>query len=282
MEKIVGDNTITIGNNPSSPYIAYGDESSYKQNLVFAFAVISRKDVKRAEERIKIIKERYKIPQKEIIHCRVLFNEKAREKHQLNHLTRKQIFEIIEKIVRVVNKMPMILRYSYYQLPKEGHGAEDTSITLDLQNNDGEPTETEIHLKRKGILGLLMQSCFLIPPDGTKGPPASECEIIISEEKSKTKFLGNQKRQAHGWASGFSAVGAPRDKVFKIEPTIAKSNEHDLLQVADVLAYICSHAISGEDSQAFFKRQLANINHWTSSVIPPGLPDMGDNADIPT
>lgn len=69
----MNDNTIIIGHDSRSPYIAYGDESAYKQNLAFALAVISRSDKKRAEKRIKIIKERYKFPVDEILHCRQEF-----------------------------------------------------------------------------------------------------------------------------------------------------------------------------------------------------------------
>jgi len=280
---LMNDNTITIGNDPSSPYIAYGDESSYKQNLAFAFALVARSNIHRAEKRIKLIKERYKFSADEILHCRVLFNRDAREKHNLDHLTKNQVFELIEKVVTVVNKIPILLRYSYYQLPTQGHGAEDSSVTIEFSNDQRPTIDTEIHLKRKGLLGLLMQSCFLIPSDGSKGPPASQCQIIISEEKTKTRFLGQQKRKAHRWATGFSDVGAPDGKVFKIEPTVAKANDHELLQVADVLAYICSHAISGEDSQAFFKRQLGRIKYWTRSVLPPGFPEIGNtNVDITT
>ena len=62
------DNTIKIGGDENSPYIAYGDESSYKQNLSYVYVIVPRSKISHAEERIQALKKRYKFPADEPIH----------------------------------------------------------------------------------------------------------------------------------------------------------------------------------------------------------------------
>ena len=114
-----------------------------------------------------------------------------------------------------------------------------------------------------------MQSCFAVAPDGSQGPPASQCQIIVSEDRTKIRFMGEGRSRADRWYSGYSDIGAPERSVFQLNPIRATVQNNPMLQIADVFSYVITHALSKYCKDEFFKVQLGRVRYWSRSIFKP-------------
>lgn len=256
---------ITVGDDPNAPCIAYGDDSGYEEILTYAFAIVHRVNLEKTESAIVKIKEDYRIPNNISLHCRILFNLAARQNNNLGYLKDEDIKKMVVDIIDAVNDT-CLLRYAYFSTPLNFNF--DRTVITPFQSSDGStPPNVPIKYDRKGILGLLMQLCFAVPPDGKKGPPSTKCQIFASEDYTKIHFIGPRRSRADHCFKGFSDIGAPLGYAFKLNPVILKSGGAILFQVADIFSYICSHALSKKCKDSFFKDALNQIRYKTSGVL---------------
>ena len=221
-------NTISIGKSSDAEFCAYGDEAQFQESLVFAFAVVRRSLRQRAIDVLNRIRSEFWIPWDTPLHCRILFNEHARRKHGMGYLSQTRVHALLDRLVQETRNVPVVCRFATTVLPKRNPLVNSTAPFFVLPN---EP---------KGVLGLLMQCCF-----ANKQPNAEQCEIFVSADPTKIRFMGKNKYQAHRGYRGFSDIGAPAGMVFEIEPHIVSSSgwkDEPLVQLADVFCYICSHA----------------------------------------
>jgi len=257
------DNAISVGQNRDARFAAFGDDSQYGDVLVYAFIIVKRSRVTSMERRLRVLKEKFAIPDDTNIHCRVLFSGQQRNKAELSHLGPGDAEKVVSQIVTIINQTPAVVRYAVGSL-KEFRDEMGTKIVM--QNRDGENTMAlPVDANPKGLLGLLMQSCFAVPPDGSQGPPPSECHIVTSADSTKTRFVGVDKKRADRMYSGYSAIGAPTGTPFKVEPQVGAESDHPLLQIADVAAYICSHAEAEDEAPSFHARQARRFRYWSRS-----------------
>lgn len=229
------ENFVDVGTDSSAPFCAYGDESCYQDRLVYAFAIFRRQDIEKAEKVLEFLRDKYKIPSEIPLHCRVLYNGHQREKNGLQHLSPEDVTEIISKLVYHLSKLPVLCSFAYFDHSKISN--QDVFVP-GVGNWETIPNEP------KGILGLLMKSCFAVADDGSQGPRSEKCEIFISAEPTKIKFLGDTRYQAHKGYSGFTDIRPMDGKVYKIQPHIISSKQwrdFPLIQIADIFSYICSH-----------------------------------------
>ena len=127
---------------------------------------------------------------------------------------------------------------------------------------DGSKTRLPVTADPKALLGMLMQACFLVPPDGSAGPTASECEIIVAEDTTKVSFIGPRRQRADRIYAGYSDIGAPDGSVFQLKPSPLRPENVPLLQLADIAAYLCSHSHGDDEAQAFFREELKKVKFW--------------------
>lgn len=259
--------TISVGADTKAEYLAFGDDSQFGDTLAFAFVVLKRSRLTYAEDRLRGLKQLYRIPNDVRLHCRVLFNENARNKAGLTHLTHDDARAIVRRAVRLINRVPMMLRYSHDSLSRFAN-ALGSQIEL-THETDGSKTTLPVTPDPKGVLGILMQTCLIVSPDGSQGPTASQCEIFVAEDPTKVGFIGPRRRRADRMYSGFSDVGAPSGGVFQLQPTALKAGDAPMLQLADIAAYMCSHAIGASVEQNFFREQLGMVTHWTRAGMGP-------------
>lgn len=254
-------NVTLVGSSGASKYIAYGDDSQYNGALVFAFFIFKRTKLKSIVRDIEDVKRRFRFPPGVGIHCRELMSGQTREKKGLAHLSAGDIDSILNNVVTVVNRYQGLVRFEYAFESKFvglfGSGE------LVLKSTIGEP---DISLPArpdpKGILGMLAQGCFANGPNGGKhGPCAADCQIYISPDRTMTKFIGAKSSQAHYLTSGFIDDGREPGRVDKVEPIIGGGDYPQLLDVADVLAYVCCHAIHKDPIQKRFN-QLYDRMKW--------------------
>jgi hypothetical protein len=138
---------------------------------------------------------------------------------------------------------------------------------LELFGVDGSPNVTHpVTHDPKAVLGILANACLC-----QLGPGASQCQIIVSQDATKVGFIGPRKRRADNIYSGFSSIGAPNDSVYQFSPKVVRTEDAPLLQLADVAAYLCSHAHCVSRPEGFFHQQLRLLRRWKRSVLVPGL-----------
>jgi hypothetical protein len=183
---------------------------------------------------------------------------------------------LVRMVIVEMNKIPVVLRYAFMNQPNVDTGAEGR-ITLN-HVSDGSTIDLPLKCDPKGFLGLLMQSCFAVSPDGREGPPASECRIYTSKDSTRINFIGKERKRADKWYAGFSGIGAKENTVFGIEPIILNNSDSQMLGVADIFAYLCSHAMEKECRETFFREQLSKIKFWSRATFLPNhslLPTAG-------
>jgi hypothetical protein len=243
-------NVIVVGTDPTAPFCAYGDESQYGDVLTYALAIFRREQVPKAEQVLEFLRERYVFPPQVPIHCKILFSGDQRRKHGLDHLDPGQVNDLVSKLVYHLNKLPALCRFGRTLLP-------DREILVPPDDDfPALPSEP------KGVMGLLANSCFAVPRDGSHGPTPDQIEIFVSEDKTMIRFMRERRHQAHRGYSGFSDIGSPDGRVFRVEPRIVPGDQwqkHPLLQVADVFGYICSHADPPMERNDFFTKLLRSM-----------------------
>jgi hypothetical protein len=258
---IVGNaRVIKTGALSSAPYLAFGDDSQFGDVLAYAVIIVRRTKLRQIESRLSALKERFRIPKQIALHCRELFHVHPRQKAGLSHLSDENARAIVAHAITILNQGDSILRYtignlSYFR----------TIIGDELEfthESDGSKMNLSAKVDPKGLLGIMMHACFSVPPDGSSGPNASECQIFASEDRTKVKFIGPGGRRADGLYSGYSDIGAPEGVVFQLQPTLLKPGAVPLLQLADIAAYMCSHSADTSLQGRFFLEQLSRVRYW--------------------
>ncbi|WP_439606881.1 hypothetical protein [Hydrogenophaga sp.] len=251
--------TVEIGRDKEAPYVAFGDDSKFGDVLAFAFFVIKRSDIHRMEKRLNRVKRRFGIPEGVVLHCSKLFHPHPREKAGLGHLSSEQARSIVGHLIHELNVLDCWVRYAFCRR-REGEVLVPAEGEFSAIDND------------KGMMALLAQTCMLPAVrdvGGVKGPSASLCEIYVAEEKTKVQFLGKESHRADRWTSGYSDVGAAPGGLLRLRPNLIPMTGHPMLQIADVLAYACSHALSHEPKSQFFTEQFSRIRLFTRSEFRP-------------
>jgi hypothetical protein len=250
-----------VGNDSAAPYCCFGDDSACGNTLVYAFANFYRRRVSAAEKRLRYVKKRFRIPEGTTIHCRQMFNGMAREKAGLGHLNQLSVQSLVAHLITEMNELSFMVRFSYCDF------AEAEAAFTNETNTDA---PIKVYPEKKGILAMLMQACFAVEADG-KAPLPHDSEIFAAADSTKIRFAGDQRRQAHNLYSGFGDLGDPSN-LYRLEPRIVEAHEQPLSQVADVVAYVCSHAVASGTQHSFFTQQLQRIKYRSWSQIHLGTP----------
>ena len=270
--------TLLVGNNPAATYVAFGDDSQYGDSLAFAYALVARRHLQRATDRMEVLREKYRIPETVGVHCRVLFSGDARERAGLSHLDGKDTESLIARVITAINAIPVQIRYATCSLKQFQQFADAKGGMLRMADEQtGEPVTQSINVDPKGIIGLLANMCFATSADANNGPPASDCELFVARDDTRVKLFGEKKAKAHRTYGGFSDIGAPANSVFKIDPTPIDAKQSTMLEYADVAAYIISHAYGSSSRINFWQEQLTRIKHYNRSALEPHIENEGGN-----
>jgi len=240
-------------------FCAYGDDSQYENVLVYAFAIIHRKNLEEFNKAINGIRAEYKFPETEPIHCRILFSGDQRKKRNLDHIDFRSL---ISRLIEEANKVPILCRYCHTNLPKNKIMHEKYEDFPQITNDT------------KGILSILLQGCFAVAANGTEGPTSKDTQIFVSGDKTVIKFIGDTRKQAELHYSAYSEIGASEGEEFFINPHIIQNADwknYPLLQLADIYSYICSHALNTKDETNYFLKEFKKIKHYSGSFMSSDL-----------
>ena len=175
--------TIEVGNKSDAPYLAFGDDSQFEDVLTYAFVIVRRTRLTKIESEISRLKKRFKIPHGIPIHCRVLFHHHPRHKAGLGHLTDEDARKIVAHAITILNETKCLIRYATGSLFGV-QGIEKSTLEL-RHESDGTTVSLALKPEPKGVLGILMQMCFAVDPNGSQGPCSSQCEIFAAADPTK-------------------------------------------------------------------------------------------------
>ncbi|GJG96464.1 hypothetical protein [Cupriavidus pauculus] len=125
----------------------------------------------------------------------------------------------------------------------------------------GEWHDNPVGDDHKSFFSILMTAATGTEYPGA--PSARETEFFISEEKSKIDYFGANRR-ADGTLS-YTLSDEP-EGTLKLNPRIIKADEHPLLELSDIVAYVCAHAHEVSPKYPFFKEQCMRLAHKMVSV----------------
>lgn len=169
---------------------------------------------------------------------------------------------IVARAITILNRDAVQIWFAIESLSKM---SASLGNEMELHHESGGPSITlPVKVDAKGILSLLMQVCFAVEANGTQGPAAKDCKIFVSEDSTKVEFIGKGRKRADNMYSGFSDIGAPEGHVFQLQTTVQKADEHALLQLADIVAYVCSHSRDKSEENRFFREQRSRFKSWFS------------------
>jgi hypothetical protein len=246
---------IQVGRDKTAPFVAFGDDSQYGDSLSFAFVLVPRTRLRFAERKLERLKSRFKIPQDATLHCRTLFSGQQREKCGLGHLAPGDVRAIVASAVTIINEVNGRVHFAVQDGSAffSGLGSE-----VRMHNQDGSlGIELPVTPDPKGLLGIMAFACF--PLDGRHGPTASQCEIYVSEDKTKISFIGEKRSRADSHYAGMFEHG---NAFGQLNANIVAANAAPLLQLADIASYVCSHAFSKTGDVRFWKEQCSRITNW--------------------
>lgn len=217
----------------ASPSIGFGDESVYRETLVYAFAGLPRQSESAALAMLADVRKKFAIPETARLHCRTFFSGDSRKKLGLSFLSRQDIEQLYSTILDELKKLTCECRFSFTKRP------DSKTITLmqphfpALQNTD------------KGLLVILLNCCFSQPPKDSLRFKIFDAELWVDVDKTPVEWF-DVKRQFVNLSKGFSQVNSSEGKIDYISPHVSTWKEQPLLQIADLLAYVWAHAIQEE------------------------------------
>ena len=252
------NNIITVGRDPETKYVAFGDDCHFNDICGYAYVVIKRSRIPWALREINRIKDEFRIPHPTSLHCRILFGVDQRRKAGLQHLGDKQAQSIVIKCLLLLNNICAHVRFASGSLSAY-EAAMGDSITMRNQSGEIE-TVLPVHTSPKALLSMLAQMALMVPAPDRKFSRAEQWQLVISQDATKIKSLGNGKRHVHNFISGcFSSMRAPVGLFHQFMPHIGTEASHPLLQLADVAVYSLSHALDSSENAKFWRTQLPPI-----------------------
>ena len=267
---------IESGNNLNSKYIAYGDDSVFKEILVYGFIIVKREKKSSLEKDVFNLKKEFGIPKDIPIHMRNLISGQYRDKHNIKKLNKDRIPIFIRKFVNVLNKNDCFIRYCYTKVPESGK----------LLPENSPDDEIKIIENHKAILHQMAGACFTpYIQENVTLFTANDFEVYISYNDEKVKIAENTpRRQAHYLSEMLVPLSNPAhpDSYIRLKPHIQLMKDNILLQAADVIVYMLAHSLCKDCDGNMFQYHINRVKSWIRDkfVTEANQEEMG--AKLPT
>jgi len=205
-----------------STHEVFGDESIFNNAIVYGVAVIPVKSREVVEQKIFSLKEENGVPGNTEIHCKDIFHPIARTKTEWNNLDNEKIEGLLSAIAIIVRRSEGFFQIGFIdkrQWPKILPAEKDFP---------------ETPVGDKLLCGFAFQAA-IAPLEGSIGTP--NIRLFIDYDQTKIPWFG-KKRQAHRNYRGWSGVSKQW-----IEPEPRPEQKPPLLELADIVAYVSTHAL---------------------------------------
>ena len=240
-----------LGRNSSAPYCAYGDDTKYEDILLYAFIIIDRAYLSDLENEFQKVKSNFNIPDNTEIHIKDFLNKHQRKKLNLEDLN---VPKFIDSIIEVINNGKCAVIFNFTQIPEDGN----------ILPKNLEISGEKIHGDHRSLIHMLGASCFVpfLLLDG-KYLTLKDMEVFVSQESTKVKTIGNSRRQAQYLSEMMIPTTKPIQKgsYARLKPHYVLTRDNMFCQIADVIAYVLSHALSAKCKDMVYKKQYKSIKY---------------------
>lgn len=237
------------GRSSDAPYCAFGDDSAFSNVLVYSFVVVARERRTALEEEISIAKSTAGIPDQIPIHLNRFFNEHTRRKDEIESV---DIPQFLNRIIDVMNEIGTAVFYNFAIIPPSGSFYPD----------DFEIGGQKIHEDHKSTLHQMAASCFVpFVEINDKLLSAKDFEVYVSQDSTKVRTVGKQRRQAHNMAKVAIPTTNPivPGSYVRLSPYFVLNRDFVLCQLADCISYCLSHSYSVNCKNPLFSSLLGRL-----------------------
>lgn len=223
---------------------AYGDESAGARFVAYGTLLLPTANREAVEAKIAKLKVNYGASATDNLHCRVLFSGDARRKTAWSRLALGDVFDLYSELVKLVR--PSLTRTivtiaNKAELPDEIPGRQwettDKNFVGPMNWSSGWP------FRDKQIASFCAQGT-MIPI--SKWPGLKAVAFWPDPDSSVIEFAGGRRKFSR-MLSGFIDHG-PGEEPEKIEVSYQPSGKPELLQVADLIAYVAQRSAGAKFS----------------------------------
>lgn len=200
----------------------FGDESPFNNAIAYGIVVVPVAAVPDVEHSILALKERMGVPGDTEIHCNVLFNDSAKSKTVWAIHSEHEIEQLLSEIAVVAKRLRVFFRV----------GLIDKRQWPKVLPADGEFPKCP--LDDKQLCGLAFQAA-VAPLEESVGIP--NVRLWVDYDHTKIPWFG-KKRQAYRNYRSWSGISKQW-----LEPQPKPNQKPPLLQLADIVSYVSSHAL---------------------------------------
>jgi hypothetical protein len=215
----------------------YGDESTYQEVVTYAFLITPPSQRGKVIEEIARVQAKYDVDPDAEIHCREIFNSRAREKTPFRHLTKNEIFSLLFEVASSAFAAGGRAWIGYLNI--------DTAPKDIYFNWIGPPTDKKLP-QQWNISNVKTQMYFAYSAAITaitSFVPSSTVAAWVDGDRSKVPYVDESRRQVDSLRPFF-----PIDHNNKqFSPIACHENKPKLLQLADVLAFTAAHGMVKKD-----------------------------------
>ncbi len=210
---------------PPRRFLTVGTELELDRQVVLCLVSAHYTDMPRARPWLRLLREKYRIPAAWRIDGPALFDAAGRERAGLRQLDDAGARALVDDSVGVFNRIPCLLRFAY--LPLRGDQTADST--------------------RADLRAVALD----VPPDGTQGPPAADCDVAMASEPDLT------------------------------------ADALRLGDLASLIAFVCLRAQAGRPEDLFFQQQVLKLKYWSRAdtvalLVPEEKPVQETPGDPPT
>ncbi len=214
---------------PRSGVHAFGDESVFKDVIAYGLVVVPDPNVTPAENLLSELKQRYGVDPQEEFHCKHAFHGDRRRKTQWKHLSEVKVLNFAEELISGLVTLPawfIVGAALRSEIPVEFPAAQGFSAGV---------------MESKQLAGIL---CGAALTPLSEHYDQDEIRFWADRDRTRVPFFG-RKMQAH---TNYKLTNREANRHI-VSETFDKNNKPALLQVADLLAYVATHALSEKKSR---------------------------------
>ena len=186
---------------PPRRFLTIGTELGIDRHVVHGYVSAHYTDLPRARPWLRLLREKFRLPTGWRIEAPVIFDPAARQRVGLGHLDDFGARTLVTDVIDVFNRIPCLWRFAY--LPLRGDQTADNT--------------------RDALRTVALD----VPPDGTQGPPAAECDLAYADAAELTP---------------------------------------DAIRLADLcslLAFVSLRAQACRPEDVFFQQQVVKLRYWS-------------------
>ena len=252
----------------------YGDESHFQGTVTYGFVIIPTAYQQKIEDELVKAKQRHGLKSSDEIHCRALFQRHAKEKSSLRHLSKAEIFTLLNDLTRTAycagargwvgylhtNRVPDSLLF-------------ETLDPRKRQVDTWDISDLKVKMLFAYEAAIAPLTHFITPED---------VGCFVDGDTSKVSHMNGTRRQVDQLRSFFPVEHNDR----KFNPIPLRKPKPIFLELADVLAYSSAHGLSNTitTDKSQFVSAVNNLKPGYSEAIfniPNGGPFMSARAYDP-